>query len=136
MEPSLCWQVRADFLDEVLRVAEVAVNASKTNRSDLINIGQMPHDDFADLMAVDLHFELLTNFQFDGKYHCLDSFGGYRAFPASTFDAAAEFISVERFSAIIAFDDPDGSALDSFQSGEPAVAGGTTSSSANDVAIV
>jgi hypothetical protein len=39
-----------DHVDEVIHIFEFAINARESDTSNIVGLGQVPHDDFADLL--------------------------------------------------------------------------------------
>lgn len=111
------FQIVFDFVDEILQIIELAVDAGKTDISDLIQADQKLHGHLADLVAFDLAVVVGHDLAFDRSGQLFNLFLGNGAFPAGTHDPTHDLFAAEGFALLILFDNGDLKIGQAFKSG-------------------
>src|SRR5262249_31742353 len=88
-------QHRLQFLDEILYVFELAVDAGKTDEGDLVELAQMAHDGLAEILRGHFAVEVRVDVTFDGADDPFDLIFADGALPAGFFQTALDLVAFE-----------------------------------------
>ena len=98
-------QHRPQFLDEILHVFELAINAGEADIGHFIEVAQVLHQQFAHMTAFNFRLEIGFQLVLDGANDGFDLLVADRALPAGLFQAAFDLGMIERFSRAVLLDD-------------------------------
>lgn len=95
------------LFEKIVGVVELPVDAREAHESDRIQIAKVSHDDLAELAAFDFAVEMLIDVVFNGERGRFNLPRCYWALPAGPFEAALDFLPLERHARAIFLDDFD-----------------------------
>src|SRR5690606_27476704 len=131
--------VVAQFTEKVvkiLRIAEIAIDRSKTNITDIIERLQRLHDETADLVGADLEFAAALELPHNPRHGALDAIGIDIALAQRDIEGPHELVAVKRHLAARAFDHDQLAQLDALEGGKPPAADGTDPATPDRAAIL
>src|SRR6056297_2791162 len=108
-------------LKEIVGVVKFAINASKSDRRDRVQFGQMSQNDLPDLVGGDFRIERRVHVGLDALYAALDLGALDRTLGAGPFDAPPDFFAIKRLPRLFAFDHAHAQLFDCFQRHETSV---------------
>ena len=103
---------RGDCSNEVLGIVKIAIDARKTDVSDLIKFRQVTHYNVTHLRGGHFGLEICVDISFDILNNAFNDVAFDRAFGTGTLDSATDFLAVQWLSCFVGLDDPDAEAFD------------------------
>ena len=117
-------------------VLELPIHARETYVGNIIEVNQFLHNHFPDGFTDDFRIGKHVDFLDDFGENIFDAVGWDRSFPASAFEAQANFFGPEWFAGSVFFDDSYIQFRDSFVSRESFVAVDALTSATNDETLL
>jgi len=111
-----------EFIEHCFDIAEGAIDASEADVGDFIHEFETFHNEFPNDITGDFLFAEAIEFLFDLLSGIFDFASGKRAFFASFAEAEIELLAVERFAALVAFDNHEVELFDALIGAKAALA--------------